>query len=165
MANNVVPAIPEGKILGILYSGILLYLGSSYLNIMKVNSADVGLYISMILIAIALVFQGKNSKLYWEGRELNILKKRMELEGKVVLTKVIRRDIDVNKNAELILSFAVAGFAALSLAFGLYGPFKDMGAQPVMALSLSVLTLVIFLVALRYVWVPWVKRELEKKAF
>ena len=71
---------PETKTLGFLFLGILLYLGSIYLN------ASDSLYwaatiISAILIGFALVAQIKNTFLYWEERKLDIQIKKKTLEN------------------------------------------------------------------------------------
>ena len=71
---------PETRTLGFLFLGILLYLGSIYLN------AGDSLYwaatiMSAILIAFALVAQIKSSFLYWEERKLDIAIKKKTLEN------------------------------------------------------------------------------------
>lgn len=71
---------PETKTLGFLLLGILLYLGSIYLN------ASDSLYwaatiVSAILVGFALVAQIKNTLLYWEERKLDIQIKKKTLEN------------------------------------------------------------------------------------
>ena len=71
---------PETKTLGFLLLGILLYLGSIYLN------AGDSLYwaatvISAVLIGFALVVQIKNTLLYWEEKKLDIQIKKKSLEN------------------------------------------------------------------------------------
>ena len=49
--------IPESKILGVMFLGIILYLGSAYLNLLKINSAYIGVGIGLILIISAFIVQ------------------------------------------------------------------------------------------------------------
>ena len=71
---------PETKTLGFLLLGILLYLGSIYLN--ASDSLDwAATLISAILIGFALVAQIKNTFLYWEDRKLDIQIKKKTLEN------------------------------------------------------------------------------------
>lgn len=57
MVNVEINKLFESKVLGILLLGIILYLGSVYLNIQKENSAEIGIYFSEALILVSFIFQ------------------------------------------------------------------------------------------------------------
>jgi hypothetical protein len=60
-----IPEIPKSKTLGFLFLGIILYIGSSYLNILKADSSDIGIFFGIGIIVIASIAQIINWILYW----------------------------------------------------------------------------------------------------
>lgn len=57
------------KTTGFLFLGIILFLGSTYFNMLKENSADIGVHFSIIIIIISIIAQLINWLIYW-GKEL-----------------------------------------------------------------------------------------------
>ncbi|NQV39926.1 MAG: hypothetical protein HQ505_05230 [Nitrosopumilus sp.] len=49
--------IPESKMLGFAFFGVVLYLGSTYLNIQQHESANLGVGLGIFLITISIDFQ------------------------------------------------------------------------------------------------------------
>jgi hypothetical protein len=62
------PSFPKEKTSIFIISGILLYLGSSYLNILKSDSATLGIWMGVLLILIGAIAQIKNWFYYWEQK-------------------------------------------------------------------------------------------------
>lgn len=62
------PQIPKSKILGFIFLGILLYLGSLYLNILKVGIADIGVGFGLLLIGLGMVAQIINWRIYFSNK-------------------------------------------------------------------------------------------------
>lgn len=60
----------ESKSLGFLFLGIVLYLGSSYLNVLKGHSANFGVYLSIFIILIASISQIVNWFRYWQRNKI-----------------------------------------------------------------------------------------------
>lgn len=60
------PEIPKSKTLGFVFLGIILYIGSSYLNILKSNSSDIGMYLGLAMIIGASIAQIVNWIRYWK---------------------------------------------------------------------------------------------------
>ena len=54
---SALPQIPKRTTSAFLFLGILLYLGSTYMNFLKEDSAVLGIWIGITLIAIAIIFQ------------------------------------------------------------------------------------------------------------
>lgn len=52
-----IPEIPSSKVLGFLFFGVILYIGSTYMNIIKPNFGLIGVWLSIILIVIAIIVQ------------------------------------------------------------------------------------------------------------
>lgn len=62
-----IPKISEKKTIAFASLGIILYLGSVYLNILKTSSAaDIGMYSGIGLIILASLAQIKNWLIYWK---------------------------------------------------------------------------------------------------
>lgn len=51
------PEIPSSKTLAFVFFGVILYIGSSYLNILEPNSSIVGIYFGLGLIVIGTCAQ------------------------------------------------------------------------------------------------------------
>ncbi len=68
MTGLSLPEIPSSKTLGFAFLGILLYLGSTYLNILKSDSATFGLWLGIILIIVALFAQIINWVIFWNDQ-------------------------------------------------------------------------------------------------
>lgn len=65
------PEIPKSKTLGFLFFGVVLYLGSTYMNIQQPDSANSGIAISFILIFFGIFAQGMNWIIYWQKSQYN----------------------------------------------------------------------------------------------
>jgi len=52
-----IPPIPRKTTPAFALIGVMLYLGSTYLNTLKENSADIGIGIGIAMIFFALIFQ------------------------------------------------------------------------------------------------------------
>ena len=52
-----IPEIPSSKILAFTFFGIILYIGSSYLNILQSDSSVIGMYFGLGLIVIGTIAQ------------------------------------------------------------------------------------------------------------
>lgn len=63
------PEIPAKKTTAFLFIGVLLYLGSTYLNIMQSGSASLGVPISEIVMVIAILAQVINWLGFWHKKE------------------------------------------------------------------------------------------------
>ena len=62
------PEIPKSKTLGFLFLGIVLYLGSTYLNMLKPDSAIIGIAFGIGLIIIGMFAQINNWIIYWNKK-------------------------------------------------------------------------------------------------
>lgn len=62
------PEIPVKKTTAFLFLGILLYLGSAYLNILQGGSASLGIPISEAVMAIAILAQVINWLGFWHKK-------------------------------------------------------------------------------------------------
>ncbi|MHB8602006.1 MAG: hypothetical protein ACYC6W_09625 [Nitrosotalea sp.] len=60
------PKISDKKTIAFVSLGIILYLGSAYLNILKTSSADIGVYSGIGLIILGSLAQIKNWLIYWK---------------------------------------------------------------------------------------------------
>jgi len=58
----------DKKTTGFLFLGIILFFGSTNFNILKENSADMGFYLSIIIISISIVAQVINWIIYWKEK-------------------------------------------------------------------------------------------------
>lgn len=63
-----IPEWPDKKTSIFVVSGIVLYLGSSYLNVLKADSGTWGVWIGLLLIVVATAAQIKNWFDYWNKK-------------------------------------------------------------------------------------------------
>jgi len=54
---SALPAIPKRTTSAFAFIGVILYLGSTYLNILEKDSATLGIWGGILLIVIATIFQ------------------------------------------------------------------------------------------------------------
>ncbi len=63
-----IPEIPESKPLAVIFLGIVLYIGTSYLNVLASVSIDAGILFGLGLIVIGIIAQIINWVLYFYER-------------------------------------------------------------------------------------------------
>ena len=61
-----IPEIPKKKTIAFASLGIILYIGSSYLNILKTGSGDIGVYLGIGLIVVSTLAQIINWIRFWK---------------------------------------------------------------------------------------------------
>lgn len=68
MVDINLPDMLKKKTTGFLFLGILLFLGSSYINTLKTGSADFGIYTSIVIIFISIFAQFINWLKFWRKK-------------------------------------------------------------------------------------------------